>query len=175
MASQRQDQWLFLLSITGSPGHGEPVMGTHEMERLLRRCHQLLAAEGQTTTPSALPHRSRHFARLVSKWHPQHTAVTPHSLLFCAWMLYSIYPDLCPRELLTTEGTEAKPGVPPVYTKAQDTAMGSTGDVGQCRREREQSFKPHSVTKLFTHSFILSFSHSLSNSFIHLCIYSLTQ
>lgn len=63
------------------------------------------------------------------------------------------------------------------YAGAQD--MGSTSDTGQRRGDEKgtviQNFI-HSLTKLLTHSFMLSFSHSfiysLSNSLNYLFIYS---
>lgn len=92
---------------------------------LLRRCHRFLAAEGQTTMPRALLHSSQNFSMLVSNWHPHHHRLLRYSCdpsLTCVLCLHTLlYPDLCPRELLTTERTEARPGAPPIHTKTQDT------------------------------------------------------
>lgn len=147
MASQRQDQWLFLLSITGSPGHREPVMGNYEM-----RGEQVISLRDVTNSLLRKARQSSQVLYFTEVGICQ--CLCPTGTLSTGVLLrYScdssithvlcldalLYPNLCPRELLTTEGTEARPGVPLIHIKAQNTDMGSTDDTGQCRRDKKRA------------------------------------
>lgn len=103
--------------------------------------------------------------------------VTPHSLVFCVCILYSTLTCAQGNSSLQ-RGQKPGLGLHPYTPKLKTPDMGSTGDMGRAEgMKREKSLKPHSFTKLFTHSLIhsliFSLIHSLSNSLIYLFLHSL--
>lgn len=186
MAFQRQDQWLFLLCITGSPGHREPVTGTHKMggeqasslgdvtNSLLRKGRQprqVLSFTEVGTSQRLCPTGILSTSGLL-----RYSCDSLPTHVLCLNNL--LYPALCLKEHLTTEGTEWSHNWSSTHTHqspGHQHGLHWWYMTVQKGWKKGQSLKLHSFTKLFTHSFIHSFTYSFLPSFILLFTHSFSN